>query len=595
MSSSQSRVGRVVRRSFRAIVIVALVAMIGSAPSLVAASSATAAIGTTYYPVAGAGSTWSANALQQWIRNVFDNYRWKVTFDDSGSSAGRQLFSQGTVDFGVSEIPYQLAGSDSPDPRPARKFAYVPIVAGGTAFMYNLAIGGQRVTNLRLSGEVVAKIFTGVITKWNDPAIAADNPKLSLPGITIVPVVRSDGSGTTAQLTSWMRAQYPSIWTAYCAKAGKANCGITSNYPVVPGSAFIGQQGSNGVAGLVAQGKSVGAITYVEESYALNARFPVAKVLNAAGYYTEPTASNVAVSLLAAVINKDEKSPDYLTANLKGVYGNGDPRTYPLSSYSYMIIPTAVEGNFTEDKGLTLADFASYFLCEGQQQAEVLGYSPLPINLAQGGLEQVQKIPGGNPKNKNISGCNNPTFSSDGTNKVANEAPQPRACDKQGTDQCLTGTGGAPAVTASSGKAGGKAPAVAGVAGATVGGATVGGTTTAITGAAGETTPGAVDGVATGLASAGEAVLASSPVDLPGREIPVPTLLLMILAAVTALVAVLLPPVVARRRATVGRSLVRRLHPVRKPRVPRNALRATEPGNASADAFTASESSSSSR
>ncbi|MBC7762746.1 MAG: hypothetical protein H7201_13325, partial [Candidatus Saccharibacteria bacterium] len=211
----------------------------------------------------------------------------------------------------------------------------------------------------------------------------------------------------------------------------------------------------------------------------------------------------------------------------------------------------------------------------------------------QGGLEQVQKIPGGNPKNKNISGCNNPTFSSDGTNKVANEAPQPRACDKQGADQCLTGTGGAPAVTASSGKAGGKASAVAGVAG--VAGAPAGATPTALTGAAGETTPGAVDGVATGLASGGDAVLASSPVDLPGREIPVPTLLLMILAAVTALVAVLLPPVVARRRATVGRPLVRRPRPVRKPRAPRPAPRPTEPGNASADAFAASESSSSSR
>ena len=549
MRNSQSRVGRVIRRGFRAIVIVALVAVIGSVPSLVAASSATAAIGTTYYPVAGAGSTWSANALQQWIRNVFDNYRWKVTFDDSGSSAGRQLFSQGTVDFGVSEIPYQLAGSDSPDPRPKRQFAYVPIVAGGTAFMYNLVIGGQRVTNLRLSGEVLAKIFTGVITKWNDPAIAADNPKLSLPGITIVPVVRSDGSGTTAQLTSWMRAQYPAIWTAYCAKAGKANCGITSNYPVVPGSAFIGQQGSNGVAGLVAQSKSVGAITYVEESYALNARFPVAKVLNAAGYYTEPTASNVAVSLLAAVINKDAQSPDYLTANLKGVYGNGDPRTYPLSSYSYMIIPTAVEGNFTEDKGLTLADFASYFLCEGQQQAEALGYSPLPINLAQGGLEQVQKIPGGNHKNKDISGCNNPTFSPDGTNKVANDAPQPQACDKKGADQCLTGTGGATAVTASSGKAGGGTAAASAAAGTTGPTGVIAATGA---GAAANAAPVAVNGAATGLALGGDPVLASSPVDLPGRGLPLPTLLLMIIAAVAAMVLVLLPPLVARRRAIVG-------------------------------------------
>jgi phosphate ABC transporter phosphate-binding protein len=518
--------------------------------------SSAQAIGDTYYPVSGAGSTWSANALQQWIRNVFDNYRWKVTFDDSGSSAGRQLFSQGTVDFGVSEIPYALAGSDSPDPRPARQFAYIPIVAGGTAFMYNLAIGGQRVTNLRLSGETLAKIFTGVITKWNDPAIAADNPKLSLPAITIVPVVRSDGSGTTAQLTSWMRSQYPGIWTAYCAKANKANCGITSNYPIVPGSAFLGQQGSNGVAGLVAQSKSVGAITYVEESYALNARFPVVKMLNAAGYYTEPNASNVAVSLLAAVINNDPVSPDYLTAQLNGVYTNPDPRTYPLSSYSYMIIPTAVEGNFTENKGLTLADFASYFLCEGQQQAESLGYSPLPINLAAAGLEQVLKIPGGDPANKDVSKCNNPTFSSDGSNKLAATAPQPQACDKKGPDQCLTGTGGAAGTsTATSSGSGGSS-----------GGSDGSGATN---GPAGGQVAG--EGGATGLSGDGDPVVAGSPVDLPERALAVPTLLLMLLAVLLAVLAVVLPPILARQRAVAlaagprgspGRSRVR----LRRPR-----------------------------
>lgn len=522
------------RSTLRAGVVLILVSTFAAGPTLPVGPAA--AVGDTYYPVAGAGSTWSANALQQWIRNVFDNYRWKVTFDDSGSSAGRQLFSQGTVDFAVSEIPYALAGSDSPDPRPSRQFAYVPIVAGGTAFMYNLVIGGQRVTNLRLSGETLANIFTGVITKWNDPAVAADNPKLALPAIQIVPVVRSDGSGTTAQLTTWMRAQYPSIWNAYCAKAGRSNCGITSNFPIVPGSAFIGQQGSNGVAGLVAQTKSVGAITYVEESYALNARFPVAKVLNAAGYYTEPSASNVAVSLLQAVINTDPNSPDYLTANLSGVYNNSDPRTYPLSSYSYMIIPTAIEGSFTENKGLTLADFASYFLCEGQQQAEVLGYSPLPVNLASAGLEQIQKIPGGNPTNKSIASCNNPTFSSDGTNKLANEAPQPQACDKRGSDQCLTGTGGAASTVT---------PASSG-SGSSSSSSSAGGTNDTATGEL--PSESLADGAPTGLMGGGDPIVAGSPQEIPERGIPAPTLILMAMAAVLALAAVLLPPVIARRR-----------------------------------------------
>lgn len=521
----------------------ALIVALALAPAVGAAQTARA-VGTTYQPIEGAGSTWSANALQQWIRNVFDNYRWKISYSDQGSSAGRQLFAQGTTDFGVSEIPYALANSDSPDPRPARSFAYVPIVAGGTAFMYNLVIGGQRVTNLRLSGEVIAKIFTGVITKWNDPAIAADNPKLTLPAIAIVPVVRSDGSGTTAQLTTWMRSQFPSIWNAYCAKAGRANCGITSNYPVVPGSAFLAQQGSNQVASTVAKNSSVGAITYVEASYAINARFPVAKVLNAAGYYNEPTASNVAVSLLAARINNDPNSQEYLTANLSGVYTNPDPRTYPLSSYSYMIIPTALEGNFTEDKGLTLADFTAYFLCEGQQQADVLGYSPLPINLVQGGLDQVTKIPGGNPANKNIASCNNPTFSPDGTNKLAATAPQPQACDQKGPTQCLTGTGGASGTSTPAGGGGSTTGASAGADSEDV--ATDGDLATL---------PDQVETVGGG--SSADRVVAGEVVTLSSRTLPLGNLVFMAVAVVLALAAVVLPPLIGRRRVATAGSLRR--------------------------------------
>ncbi|MBG6055808.1 phosphate transport system substrate-binding protein [Salinibacterium sp. CAN_S4] len=536
------------RRGIQGTIVAVIVTALTLGSSVASTTAAQAEVGSEYQSVQGSGSSWSANALDQWIRNVFANYRWTVSYTNNGSTAGRTLFSQGSMDFGVSEIPYALSGSDAPDPRPKRQFAYIPIVAGGTSFMYNLAIGGQRVTNLRLSGDTLAKIFTGVITKWNDPAVAKDNPKLTLPAITVVPVVRSDGSGTTAQFSAWMRSQHPDIWNAYCAKAGRSNCGITSNYPVVPGSAFVSQQGSDGVAGFV-KGDAAGAITYVETSYALNEGFPVAKVLNSAGYYTEPTASNVAVSLLAAVINSDETSVDYLTANLGGVYGNGDPRTYPLSSYSYMIVPTAVEGNFSLNKGRTLADFVSYFLCEGQQQAEVLGYSPLPVNLASAGLEQAQKIPGGDPQNKTIASCNNPTFSPDGTNKLANEAPQPQACDKQGADQCLTGTGGAAGtVTAdSSSSASGGGSAAAGGTGA-AGAAGAGGAAGAV-GSGGA--PTAVDGKAVGLTAGGDPIVAGSPIDLPGRDLSLRTLAFMLLAAMAAIALVVLPPIVARRRAAM--------------------------------------------
>jgi phosphate ABC transporter phosphate-binding protein len=526
--------------------------------------SASAAVGKEYYPISGVGSTWSANALQQWIRNVWNNYRWKVEYNDAGSSAGRQLFSQngGGYDFAVSEIPYQLKDSDSADPRPARKFVYMPIVAGGTSFMYNLVIGGKKVTNLRLGGATLAKIFTGVITKWNDPAIAADNPKLALPATPIIPVVRSDGSGTSAQFSSWMRKQFPSIWSDFCVRAKRpANCGITSNYPTVSGSAFVSQSGSNGVAGYVAQPQYVGSITYVEYSYALNSRSPVAKILNSAGYYTEPTAANVAVSLLGARINSDQSSPDYLTQQLDGVYGNPDPRTYPLSSYSYMIIPTALEYGFTENKGLTLAAFTNYFLCEGQQQAEVLGYSPLPINLVTAGLDQVRKIPGGDPASVNIAKCNNPTFSPDGSNKLANTAPQPQACDKQGGDQCATGTGGvkSQATALSSGTKTGAASTATGAAAGTT------------TDASGPTTTAAGPGLTLSGAS-GPSVVTGVPTKLPVASGQWLATIALAAVAFLVLFAIFGPPAIARRNAVRKPRAVARA-PGRKMRMPNVNLR----------------------
>ena len=490
------------------------------------------AVGTVRVAIVGSGSTWSANALQQWIRNVWANYQWKVTYSESGSTQGRNDFTNGTNDFGVSEIPYGIANSNEADTPPKRGFSYMPIVAGGTAFMYNLQIGGQRVTNLRLSSENVAKIFTGVITVWNDPAIQADNPLLALPATPIVPVVRSDGSGTSAQFSIWMRQEQTALWDAYCGKVGRpmvnGHCGVTSNYPTAPGSGFVSKSGANGVAGYVAQNAAVGAITFVEYSYALNAGFPVVKLLNKAGYYTEPTASNVAVALLRAQINEDESSQDYLTQDLTNVYGDDDPRTYPLSSYSYTILPTKLESSFTEDKGLTLASFTSYFLCEGQQQAETLGYSPLPVNLVLGAQKQVQKIPGGDPATTGftVQSCNNPTLdpTDPSGNALAKNAPFPADCDKQGTTQCLTGTGGAKGVsTAGGGSAPDAASANASLADGGLG-ALTGGNAVTLANANPQSLP--VNAVApaqaAALAAAGLAVLAAAvlPPLLGGRRRP---------------------------------------------------------------------------
>ncbi len=395
-----------------------------------------------YQRISGEGSSWAAGAIDAMRVNV-KQFGITVDYNPSGSSAGRKNWLNGTVDFAASDIPFQFQPEDgsAPENPAAGSYAYIPVTAGGTAFMYNLQINGRRVTNLRLSGDNVARIFTGNLTMWNDPALAADNPGLTLPSRKIVPVVRSDGSGSSAQFTRWMIHEHARAWNELCRRSGRAPaCGFTSYYPTLPG--MIAQSGDLGVAGYVTQGFAEGAIGYVNYSYALGSQFPVAKVLNAAGYYTEPTPQNVAVSLLKARINTDPRSTEYLTQILDDVYRDPDPRSYQLSSYSYLILPTVVRGQFTEAKGRTLGAFSYYAMCQAQQQSASLGYSPLPVNLVRASFDQIRRIPGVEVQSINIESCKNPTFSPDGTNLLASTAPQPEPCDRKGPTQCATGTGG---------------------------------------------------------------------------------------------------------------------------------------------------------
>jgi phosphate ABC transporter phosphate-binding protein len=417
----------------------------------------------------------------------------EVNYAGTGSSDGRNQFKAGTVDFAASDIPYGERDDGIVDPPPSRGFAYMPVVAGGTSFMYHLDIGGRRVTNLRLSGDVITKIFTGNISHWNDPAIAAENPALTLPSRQIIPVVRTDGSGSTAQLTTWMAQMYPSIWNAYCARAGRVSnpCGTTSLYPMLAGSDFIGQSLDSGVTGYVAQSTSEGSITYTEYSYALQSGFPVVKMLNSDGYYNLPTASNVAVALVKARINTNSADPTvYLTQDLSQVYTDSDPRVYPLSSYSYLVVPTTTASPFNSSKGQTLGAFAYYLLCQGQQTMGPLGYSPLPINLVQAGFQQILRIPGAQAQNINIAGCNNPTFSTNGTNTLVATAKQPPACDKAGPTQC-----GPDGVTAEGGSGGAGGSGGGGGAGGSGAGATASGAAaSASAGASGAAANGASGG-----------------------------------------------------------------------------------------------------
>jgi phosphate transport system substrate-binding protein len=237
-----------------------------------------------------------------------------------------------------------------------------------------------------------------------------------------------------------------------------------------------------------------------------------------------------------------------------------------MSSYSYMILPkdTSPDSHFNTEKGKTLSEFAAYFLCEGQQQADTLGYSPLPINLVQDGVDQINQIPGSTKKldRNNLTHCNNPTVSPDGGNLVAENAPQPSPCDKQGAPtQCAIGTGGAPQNTANSG--GSNGGAASGANGGTAGG-TNGGTTGGINGGAsnpidpsggtvaGGSTAGGVIDPNTGQVIGGSSAGGSGSSDVTALPVSVDAadnrrqIVLGVLAAVLLLALVLGPPLVAR-------------------------------------------------
>ncbi|WP_380124556.1 substrate-binding domain-containing protein [Dactylosporangium cerinum] len=365
---------------------------------LVVAAGATASLpawGANHARITGTGSSWAANGINQWVA---DSARqgMQVDYTPTGSSTGRKDFAATAVDFAVSDIPFQ--GTDPVtgqiDTNQGRPFAYLPIVAGGTSFPYQIRVNGTLVRDLRLSGRTLAKIFTNQITNWNDPAITADNGGRVLPALDIIPVVHAEGSGATWQLTAYLASQFPADWSAF---SGLSRA--TSYFPPVQGRA-IARNGSDGVMNTVSAGSSNGAIGYDEYSYALAANYPVANVQNAAGQFTAPTAGNVTAALTRATIDADPASPTYLTANLSQVYTSPDARAYPLSSYSYAIIPTGTnnqDSRMNTGKRQTLADFLAYGLCGGQRSLSVAGYAPLPANLVRAGFEQIRRLQTADP------------------------------------------------------------------------------------------------------------------------------------------------------------------------------------------------------
>ncbi|MGF1430139.1 substrate-binding domain-containing protein [Kitasatospora sp. LaBMicrA B282] len=451
------------------------------------------------------GSSWAGPAIEKWRTDVAPQGI-TVNFSPNGSAAGRQQWENGQDDFTASDVPFRTQADNGVNQdghssgignaeNPTYGYSYVPITAGGTAFMYNLQIGGKQITDLRLSPDNLVDIFTGKITYWDDPKITQSYGR-TLPHLPITPVVRSDGSGATAQFSRWMEHTHQAEWDQYCSGVNGVSCGDYTEFYPTNGGRMIAQNGSDQVAHYIEQPSGLGAIGYDEYAFALTSHWPVVKVLNPAGYYTLPTASNVAVALTAAKIrgvddNTSPNDPDYLQQNLDGVYGNNDPRSYPISSYSYVIVPRTGAAlppppKFSTSKGAALSQYLDYVLCGGQATGtsgiDSIGYSPIPRGLVRGGLLQVQHIPGyaGNVDPNSLNNCPNPTFDSSGNLIVLKNAPQPDPCDHVGQPlSCKPGNPGATAGGSGgsgSGGSGGKGGTGTGGTGGSGGGGGTGGT-----------------------------------------------------------------------------------------------------------------------
>lgn len=296
--------------------------------------------------ITGSGSTLQQTIEQQWTSSFTGA---QITYSGVGSSTGVANFIQGTNDYAGTDVPLTSAQVRQAGSRCNGQAIEFPVTAGGIAIIYNL----PGVSTLKLDAPTIAKIFEGQITKWNDPQIAALNNGVSLPSTTIAPFHRSDGSGTTSVLSSFLASQAGSAWTL--------GTGESLNWPSSAGQAA---EGSSGVTQGVSQ--TAGGITYAEQSY-VTSPLKAAEVKNAKGTFVAVSPSTVGQSIASGVTVKSGSND--LTATLDFAKMTG----YPLSTVSYVVACQKYSGN----TGASLKQFFTYVVTTGQQSANSLQFAQL--------------------------------------------------------------------------------------------------------------------------------------------------------------------------------------------------------------------------
>jgi len=295
----------------------------------------------------GAGATFPYPIYSKW----FDLYKTKagveINYQSIGSGGGIQQLKAGTVDFGASDA---ALNNDRLREMP-RRVVHFPTVAGAVAMVYNLpGIQGT----VKLTPEAIAGIYMGKITTWNDKAIASANPGMSMPAVPVLPVHRSDGSGTT------------NIFTTYLSAVNGGWKEMVGANTAVSWPAGVGGKGNDGVAGLVRQ--TPGSIGYVELAYAKQNKLQTAAVKNRAGNFIEPSLSSTtaAVASAATALSKDVRTP--IVNGAKG-------EAYPIAGLTFLLV---YQDNKDSAKQRAIANFIDWAIHDGQQYAEALDYARLP-------------------------------------------------------------------------------------------------------------------------------------------------------------------------------------------------------------------------
>ena len=393
------------RRSLRVSAVLAVVVGLGALAAL-PASAAPARVN-------GQGSSYVALAMQQWVADA-QTRGLQVNYLPTGSPAGLTSFGQSLADFAGTEA--EFSALSTPGAGDDRGYQYIPSVAGAISVMYNVRdAAGREVDYLHLSRRTVARIFTGDITNWNDPAISAENKGLVLPDKAINVVYRGGQSGTTGLFYDFVQVVAPDIFNPWAAKNKFPTTVRIIQLDSSPGFAPKSQafQGSDQIAQFIGSGQGEWSIGYDEFGYAKTYEVNSAWIENGSGQWVLPYAQNISAALEGATLRPD------LSQELSGVYNSMDPLAYPISAYSYIVTqcvesadrPTCSGAYSNPGVTETLATWLRSIACDGQTNMARIGYSPLPPNLSQEVANSIARLTGQPPEQLSAGNCANPRFS----------------------------------------------------------------------------------------------------------------------------------------------------------------------------------------